>query len=361
MKRLLAALVIVSFMAGCSEAATLREKAGQLFVIRPDQLDTSITPEIAHNDKTKGITSLNDNMLETLRDYPPGGFALFRKNIASPKQLKALTKSLTQSCKITPIIAIDEEGGRISRIANSKGFSVRKFKSTQSIGEQAIAKEAASSIGKYLHEFGINMNFAPVADVNTNPENIVIGDRAFGSDPSKVSMMVSEYLDGLKSEGILSCIKHFPGHGDTKADSHEGTVIVAKSWSELLKAELIPFIDNLPKADSVMIAHLNLPNITHDNLPATLSRELITGRLREELGYDGVVIADALMMGAITKHYTSAEVAVLALKAGCDVLLMPYDYREAFDGVIEAVSSGRLSETRLDESVNRIMKLKEKI
>ena len=196
--------------------------------------------------------------------------------------------------------------------------------------------------------------------MNTNPENIVIGDRAFGSDPEHVSRMVSGYLDGLHSQGIAGSIKHFPGHGDTKNDTHEGSVYVLKTWEELMKCELVPFIDNLKKTDSVMIAHIVMKNVTHDGLPATLSRELVTGKLRGELGYDGVVIVDALMMKAISNNYTSAEAAVLALEAGCDILLMPYDYREAFDGVMEAVKSGRITEARIDESVNRITKLKEK-
>lgn len=337
---------------------TLREKVGQLFVIRPDQLDTSLTLEQIHNDRISatGVTAMNDTMLATLKDYPAGGFALFRKNIDTPKQLQAFTKALKASCEITPIIAVDEEGGRIARIANAKGFSVKKYPSAQ---DMSAPREAASTIGAYLKDYGFNMDFAPVADINTNPQNIVIGDRAFGDNPEYVSRMVSEYLDGLHSQGIAGSIKHFPGHGDTTDDTHSGFVAVYKTWDELLCAEIIPFRDNLKKADTVMIAHITMKNVTSDNLPASLSRELVTGKLRNELGYDGVIIVDALMMGAIKDNYTSGEAAVMALEAGCDVLLMPYDYREAFDGVIDAVKSGRLTEERIDESVQRIMTLKE--
>ena len=171
--------------------------------------------------------------------------------------------------------------------------------------------------------------------------------------------MAGEFLDGLHSQGILGSLKHFPGHGDTTNDTHAGRVIVNKTWEELKNAELIPFIENFGKTDSIMSAHITLTKL--DTLPATLSRKIITEKLRDELGYDGVIITDALMRGAINKHYSSSKAAVLALEAGCDILLMPYDYQAAFEGVIEAVKSGRISEKRIDESVARIMKLKERI
>ena len=342
-----------------AQAMTLREKVGTLFMIRPDQLDLTLSPDEAHNDKRDavGVKSLTAPMLETLKDYPAGGFIIFRKNIESPSQLRRLTSALKDACAVPPLMAIDEEGGQIARIANHKAFKLKKFTTTASIKNP---RSAASYIGSYVKDYGFNINFAPVADINTNPKNIVIGDRAFGSDPEYVSRMVGEYLDGLHAQGVAGCIKHFPGHGDTVGDTHKGTVEVHKTWAELQKAELVPFVKNFAKADTVMIAHIIMKNVTSDGLPATLSRELITGKLREELGYDGVVIADALMMKSISEHYSSAEAAVLAVLAGCDVLLMPYDYREAFEGVMKAVADGRIPESRIDESVSRIMKLKER-
>ena len=362
MRKILAAIMILVGVTSC-EAMSLREKVGQLFLIRPDQLDTRLSLDEVHNDKrsAKGVTSLNPTILATMKDYPAGGFVLFRKNIETPKQLRKFTRTLRESCAVLPFMAIDEEGGQIARIANNNNFPVRKFTSAKAIAESGQVREAASYIASYLKDYGFNFDFAPVADINTNPENIVIGDRAFGSDPQKVSQAVSDYLDGLHSQGIIGSVKHFPGHGDTKGDTHKGYVGVSKTWPELLDAEIIPFRDNLAKADTVMIAHITMKNVTTDNLPATLSRELITGKLRGELGYKGVVIADAMMMGAIKENYSSSEAAILALEAGCDILLMPYDYRAAFDGVVEAVKSGRLSEARIDESVSRIMKLKERI
>ncbi|MBR0257299.1 MAG: DUF3459 domain-containing protein, partial [Synergistaceae bacterium] len=219
----------------------------------------------------------------------------------------------------------------------------------------------ASNIASYLKDYGFNLDFAPVADVNTNPENIVIGDRAFSDNPATVSKLVGEFLDGLHTHNIAGCIKHFPGHGDTKGDTHKGYVSVFKTWDELLRAEIIPFRDNLKKTDTVMTAHITMKNITHDDLPASLSYEIVTGKLRNELGYDGVIITDAFNMGAVADNYRSSEAAILAIEAGNDIVLMPHDYREAFAGVLEAVESGRISEARINESVERIARLKKKM
>ena len=363
MKKIILILTVLCMFNAPVEAMTLREKVGQLFIIRPDQLDITISLDQVHNDKisAKGIQSVNSTMRETMKAYPAGGFAIFRKNIANPQQLKAFTKSLKDMCEVMPFMAIDEEGGRIARIANHKAFNVKKFKSAAAIAESGQVRQAAEYIASYLKDYGFNLNFAPVADVNTNPDNIVIGDRAFGSEPKEVSRFVNEYLEGLHAQGLAGCLKHFPGHGDTSSDTHTGRAAILKSWEELLNAEIIPFRDNLNNADAVMTAHISAPNIYSNDLPATLSRELITGKLRTQLGCHGIIITDALMMNAVKNYYSSAEAAVLAVEAGCDILLMPYDYREAFDAVVKAVQSGRLSETRIDQSINRIMNLKERL
>ena len=209
-----------------------------------------------------------------------------------------------------------------------------------------------------MASYGFTLDLAPVADINTNPDNVVIGDRAFGSDADTVSAMVGAYVDGLHSRGVGSVLKHFPGHGDTVDDTHKGTVTVNKTWEELEKAELIPFVRNMDKTDAVMVAHISLPHITDDGLPATLSRELIRGKLRQELGYDGLVLTDSLAMGAITSRYSAAQAAVLAFEAGNDVLLIPENYVEAYNGLLSAVESGRITEERLDESVLRILRMK---
>lgn len=340
---------------------TLEEKVGQLFLIRPDSLDPSLTPDQVNETYLYGHTEATSTMLDTLRKYPASGIVFFGKNLSDPNSLQRYTDSLSSVSNLPLLYAVDEEGGIVSRIAQVSSFGVENIGNMANIGATGDPQKAYSAgkyIGSYLSRFGLKLDFAPVADINTNPNNIVIGKRAFGSDPILVSSMVSSFLDGLHSEGAIGCIKHFPGHGDTTADTHEDYVSVQKTWDQLKEAELIPFIDNFGNTDMIMIAHLTLPKITNDGLPASLSKELVTGKLRQELGYEGLITTDALAMGAIAKNYTSAEAAVLAFDAGIDILLMPFDYTEAFEGIVEAVKSGKISENRLDESVLRILNLK---
>ena len=299
-------------------------------------------------------------MIKVLEKYPPGGFSLYDKNIGSPSQLLKFTAQMRDVCRIAPIIAVDEEGGRVTRLANSKskGFSLPRYKSAEAVGktgDPAKAYEMGSVIGKYVKEYGFNLDYAPVADVNSNPKSRLIGDRAFGSDPGTVTEMASAFADGLRSSGVMSCIKHFPGHGDTTNDTHKGYVAVNKTWEELKALELKPFEDCFGKIDMVMIAHITLKKALSDDLPASLSKELITDKLRGELGYDGIVISDSLAMKAISKNYRSADAALMAFEAGTDIILMPNDYIAAFNAVLDAVQSGRISEKRVDESVFKIL------
>lgn len=349
---------------------SLEEKVGQLFIIRPESLSTELTPQQAHDTKEYGVTEWTEDMALQLEKYPAGGVAIFGKNISSPEQLKNFVAAMQQASSLPLFMGVDEEGGSVSRLANSpafrteEGYVLPQFKSMAEIGasgDTGAARTVGFSIGCYLAEYGFNLDFAPVADTNTNPDNVVIGDRAFGSDPELVSQMVAAELEGLHSTGVLGCIKHFPGHGDTVGDTHDGYVSIQKTWDELLSAELIPFINNLDNTDMVMVAHISLPNVTGDGLPASLSEELIKGKLRGELGYDGVVITDSLAMGAIAQEYSSADCAVMALDAGVDILLMPEDYAAAFEGVVQAVEEGRLSMERIDESVARVLELKDQL
>ena len=349
---------------------SLEEKVGQLFIIRPESLSTELTPQQAHDTTEYGVTEWTEDMALQLEKYPAGGVAIFGKNISSPEQLKNFVAAMQQASSLPLFMGVDEEGGSVSRLANSpafrteEGYVLPQFKSMAEIGasgDTGAARTVGFTIGCYLAEYGFNLDFAPVADTNTNPDNVVIGDRAFGSDPELVSQMVASELDGLHSAEVLGCIKHFPGHGDTVGDTHDGYVSIQKTWDELLSAELIPFINNLDNTDMVMVAHISLPNVTGDGLPASLSGELISGKLRGELGYDGVVITDSLAMGAIAQEYTSADCAVMALDAGVDILLMPEDYAAAFEGVVQAVEEGRLSMERIDESVARVLELKDQL
>lgn len=335
---------------------SLREKVGQLFIVRPEALAENSNAETA-----PATDRVDDAVISRIEEYPVGGIALFSRNITSAEQLPMFISDLQSSSKYPLFIAVDEEGGRVARIANSDFFNVASYKSMEDIGkagDASKAEEVGRQIGLYLKELGFNLDFAPVADTNTNPQNIVIGDRSYGSDPALVACMVSAQLDGMHDSGIMGTLKHFPGHGDTKDDTHSGYVSIEKTWDELKECELVPFITALPKADMVMVSHITAVNVTSDKLPTSMSETMITGKLRNELGYDGVIITDAMAMGAVADNYTSAEAAVTAVKAGVDIVLMPQNLDEAFNGVMNAVTDGEISMARLDESVMRILKLK---
>ena len=342
---------------------TLREKVGQLFMVRPDALMESFSPAELEDNTITGATEVTDAMRETYRQYPCGGFALFRKNILSPSQLRALTAGLHGLGNPAPVIGIDEEGGKIARIANHPAdFGVRKFPPMGEIaktGDESLAYEAGREIGIYLAAYGVDIDFAPVADVNTNPLNPVIGDRAFGDDPAVAAAMVKQVIRGLHESGVASCIKHFPGHGDTSTDTHTGYAETGKTWEEMLACEMIPFRAGMEAGtELLMTAHIAAPAVTGSDEPSTMSRVILTDKLRGELGYDGLIITDALSMGAIRNRYSSSEACVACIEAGADIVLMPYDYFEAFDGVVRAVEEGRLTEERIEESVYRILRFK---
>jgi len=343
---------------------TLREKIGQLFIVRPDALDSELTLEQINDNYKYGVTECTDAIRAMLAEYPVGGVAIFGKNLASPEQITGFLKDLQAASTITLFTAVDEEGGRIARIANNEHFDVVKYESMEAVGntgDPENARQACASIAAYLKKYGFNVDFAPDADVNSNPDNIVIGDRSFGSDPELVAQMVSAAVAGFQDAGVIACIKHFPGHGDTAADTHAGFVAVTKTWDQLKAVELIPFRAGLDAGTGmVMVAHITMENISTDGLPASLSAEMIDGRLRGEMGYQGVVIVDAMSMGAIANTYTSGEATVMLVQAGADIALMPYSLPEAFDALVQAVETGKITEERLNESVLRILTLKER-
>lgn len=312
---------------------TLEEKVGQMFITRP----------------------------ENQASIPVGGICIFSQNIETAEDLKTLIEKQNSSTRTAPFISVDEEGGRVSRIANSGLYKVPKYTSMLDVGSEEDAEGAkivGRNIGAYLADLGFNLDFAPVADVNTNPDNPVIGERAFSNDPRIVASMVSSFMDGMHEENVMTTIKHFPGHGDTNADSHTGFVKTDKTWDELKSCELIPYYDNLLKTDMVMAAHINTPNITMDERPASLSKEMIDGKLRGELGYDGVVITDSLEMGAITDTYSPIQVGIYAVNAGIDILLLPVQPAETYNAILDAVRTDEIPEERINESVRRILKLK---
>lgn len=337
------------------EEMTLREKVGQLFNVRIEALDMT---------SSATITAASSVLTDGFSRYPCGGVTLYAANIKNPDQIIALTKFI-HALGNYPLICIDEEGGRVARIGRNANFNVPTYASMAAVGATGDAKyayAAGDNIGSYLSIYGFDVDFAPVSDVNTNPENEVIGDRAFGSSPQLVGDMASQFLLGLQRNGVEGCLKHFPGHGDTKADTHYGYAESRKTWAEIAACEMIPFRKGIEAgARMVMTAHICLPDVTGELIPSTLSPLILQDKLRGELGFEGVIITDSMGMGAITQQYSPEEAAISALEAGADIILDPADYMSAFESVLAAVESGRISEKQLDEHVARVLALKKHI
>ena len=334
---------------------TLREKVGQLFNVRPEALD--LTSSYTQTGASQVLT-------DGFNRYPCGGITLFAANIKDPLQIIAFTKFL-HGLGNYPLLCVDEEGGRVARIANNSNFNVVKYASMEAVGATGDPKkayEAGDNIGCYLAIYGFDIDLAPVSDVNTNPENVVIGNRAFGSSPQLVADMAGQFLLGLKHNDVEGCLKHFPGHGDTKADTHYGYAESLKTWEELLSCEMIPFRKGIENgAEMIMTAHVCLPNVTGESVPSTVSPIILQDKLRGELGFKGIIITDSMAMGAITQEFSPEEAAISAIEAGVDIVLDPADYPSAFEAVVAAVESGRISMDQLDERVDRVLTLKKRI
>lgn len=328
---------------------TLEEKIGQMVIAGFD-----------------GYT-MDDNIRILIEEYRVGGFILFKRNIENTDQLLELIRSLKSTNaelknSIPLFISVDEEGGRVSRMP----AEFKKLPSNSVIG-QANNGDLSYKIGEILAEqlkgFGFNMNFAPVLDINSNPDNTVIGDRSFGSDPQIVSKLGIQTMKGIQNGGIIPVVKHFPGHGDTIADSHIDLPVIEHDMERLRNFELIPFKDAIKNgADAVMIAHILLNRIDPDN-PASLSKIVISDILRGELNFKGIVISDDMTMDAIDKNYSIGDASVKSVNAGSDIILVCHGFNKAVE-VIEylkkAAEEGVISEERINESVYRILKLKEK-
>ena len=328
---------------------TLEEKVAGLFIVTPESI-TNVTTAIQAGNGTK----------TAIEKYPVGGLIYFTKNIQSESQIKEMIANTVSYSRFPLFLAVDEEGGKVARVAEAlKLENVGNMAQIGSTGDVTQAYNAMQKIGNYLTNYGFNLNFAPVADVLTNSNNVSIGDRSFGNDVNLVSNMVVSAVKGLQETGITACMKHFPGLGDAGTDTHNGLAVVNKTMEELKATELIPFIAGIEAGvEMIMIGHVSLPQITGDNTPATISEEIISNLLRKELGFDGVVITDAMNMGAITKYYKANDAATLALKAGADMILMPENFELAYKGVLEAVQNGTLSEERIDDSLTRVYRIK---
>lgn len=337
---------------------TLEQKVAQMLFVTPEQL-TGVDCATEAGPLTK----------EALAKLAVGGVVYFGGNIAGDRQLRDLLSGTVELSRgagagIPVFTGVDEEGGPlVARVANSGHFDVERFPNMWWIGESGDADRAAhvgGVIGSYLRDIGFSVDFAPVADVLTNPDNPVIGHRSFSGDPDVCAQMVSSEVEAMLQAGTLPCAKHFPGHGDTQGDSHTGAVTSWRSVDELCACEYVPFKAAIDAGcPFVMVGHIQTPNAAGDGLPASLSRVMITEELRGRLGFAGVVISDSLCMGAISRNFEPEDAGVRFVAAGGDVLLMPSDPWAAHQGIIDAVYSGSLTEERIDESVLRIIAAKQ--
>jgi beta-N-acetylhexosaminidase len=328
------------------DSMSLEEQVAQLFILTLGEEHSAPSDELE-----RFITATR-----------AGGYILFRGNITTVEKTRALTDAIGRYSAIAPFLCIDEEGGTVSRLrtAGLPGFSAQPTaQRIGSTGDPENAFNAGEAIGQALASIGVNVNFAPVADVLTNPRNTVIGSRSFGSDPERVSIMASAFQAGFRSQGVMSSPKHFPGHGNTSDDSHFGRAVIASDSAHMAAVEYVPFARLIAEgAEFVMTGHIIAPGASPDSLPATLSRYFVTDVLRNELGFDGIIITDAMNMGAITRNYCSAEAAVMALQAGVDMILMPDDFDEAVNSILTAVRDGEISHGRIRESLVRILQAK---
>ena len=324
---------------------SLREKLCQLMIVRPEVL-TGESP----------VTAAGETTRLALEQYPVGGLIYSVDNLVTQEQTREMIENTQSYSKIPLIISADEEGGNVGRLMYKLGTTfIHSMYSYKDMGEDT-AYQNALTIGTDMVSCLFNTDFAPVADVWTNPANTVIGDRAYSDEFGQASELVAAAVRGFTESGVICCVKHFPGHGDTSTDTHEGAAVVDKSLEELRAGEFLPFEAGIEAGvDMVMVGHITVTAV--DDEPATISHEVITGLLREELGWDGVVVTDSLDMGALA-GYEIGEVCVKYLEAGGDIMLGIPDLAAALTALETAVTEGRLTEQRIDESALRVLTLK---
>lgn len=335
------------------DGMSLHEKVCQMFIVKPEGLTGYDL-----------YTYADDLTYTCYEQYPVGGFIFFANNIISSEQTLAMTGDLQQmamSRGTGAFIAVDEEGGYVTRVQMKLGTeAVSSMSWYGSLNDYDSAFGAGQTIGDYLAYYGFNVDFAPVADVNINPNN-ELGSRIFSSDPDITANMSAAVVDGLHQAGVCSTLKHFPGLGAGGGNTHYETVVIDRTYEQLCETEFRAFSGGINAgSDFVMVGH-QITTGAGDSMPGDLSPTVVTQWLKNELGYSGLVITDSHSMGAIVNVYGSAEAAVLAVEAGIDVILMPNDLSAAVDGIEQAVGSGRISEERIDESVLKILEKKEQM
>ncbi|WP_070000497.1 glycoside hydrolase family 3 protein [Cellulosilyticum sp. I15G10I2] len=329
---------------------TLEEKIGQLFII-----------DIQNDQTGNAILSVNEEVKDKIIKYKIGGVILFKGNISTKEQVLTLIDDMQALSEIPLFIGVDEEGGMVSRIGSNPAFVEEPFKAAFDIGKTEDVEAAyneAMRMGAVLKELGFNLNFAPVADIYNNDANTVIGTRSFGKTKEQVTPMVISFAEGLLAKNIQPVLKHFPGHGNTQEDSHDGLAYVHKTKEALEEEELVPFIEAIKQSvDSVMLGHLIVEAIDA-KYPATLSKKWFAYMDTLFNTSEVLFVTDAMNMGAIEKNYGPEEAVEMSFLAGNDILLMPRDIKRAVDTIRNAYENGRITEERLDQSVKKILSKK---
>lgn len=326
---------------------TLHEKVCQMMFVTPEEL----TGE-------DGVTVAGDATRQALENYPVGGIVYFAKNLESQDQVKEMIDNSQKYSSIGLFVATDEEGGVVNRLMDTVGITyIGSMYYYKDDGDET-AYENAYTIANDMSALGFNLDFAPVADVWSNPDNTVIGERAYSDDYAQAAELVGNAVKGFNDGGVMCTLKHFPGHGDTAEDSHYSSAYVHRTKEEIMADEMQPFRSGIEAgAEFVMVGHLIVPDI--DEVPATLSYKIATGILRDELKFEGVAITDSFEMESIADNYSVDDAVVMSVKAGMDMILQPKDMASAVNSIEQAVADGELSEDRIDESVRRILTLKE--
>ncbi len=334
------------------EEMPLEEKICQMFIVTPEDLEGSVGD----------VTAADAQTQSALKNFPVGGVVFFSKNLKSTQQtrdmLNAYQRFSRENRGIGLFLAVDEEGGRAARVAEKLGtYSCKPMAYYGERLDYDEVYELGKTIGGALGELGFNIDLAPVADVNLNPKN-ELGDRIFSSDADVVAKMTASFVRGAQEQNISATLKHFPGLGAGAGNTHNGSVVIERTLDELKSTEFAAFASGIDAgADLVMVGH-QITTASGDGLPGDLSPVVVSQWLKKDLGFKGLVVTDAHQMGAVIDNYTSAEAAVLAVKAGVDIILMPEDLKAAADGIAAAIANGEISEERIDESVSKILQKK---
>ena len=326
---------------------TLEQKVAQLFIVQPGTLD-----------------EIGEEGVDAIGDYPVGGFLYMDGNVEGPEQIRAALAEAQQrshdAIGLPMFLCVDEEGGTVARVAGNPDFGIEDVGDMQAIGaagDVGAARDAACYIGSYLADLGFNVDFAPVADLAEGNDSMAA--RSFGTDPDVTSDMVKAQVEGFAQAGMLCALKHFPGIGGIEEDSHDTGIFSDLTADGFRETALKPFAAGIQaKAPFVMAGHLSTPAATGDDVPSSVSRAWLTGVLRDDMGFDGIVVTDSLGMAAVYERYSQYELGVLALQAGADMLLNPADFLDMRQGILDAVARGDLTEDRIDESVERILRVK---